>query len=333
VFPEPTFPTPIRACPELSTAEAELWLKNDGLSHPVYGGNKVRKAVRLLAEARRRGAPRLLSFGAAGSHHLLTLALFARAAALESAAVVIAQPHTQHAMDTLRAALGLGLRVYPAAHSGWLPWVLGRAVRTGDYVIPPGGSNVLGACACADAIDELLQPIADGVLPAPDWIVVPLGSGGTCAGLAAGVIRRGLPCRVLGVQVVAGLAPRAAARYLAREVLRSTGHGQLTSQLGAQLVFDSSQVGPGYGFSTAAGARASELARDIGLELDATYTAKAFASVLELLSDHARFAHAKLGRPRRVLYWHTLAATDLAPLLVAAPRADALPAAIASLLR
>jgi 1-aminocyclopropane-1-carboxylate deaminase/D-cysteine desulfhydrase-like pyridoxal-dependent ACC family enzyme len=333
VFPEPSFPTPVRACPELSTARAELWLKNDGPSHPLYGGTKVRKAALLLAEAMRRRARRLFSFGAAGSHHLLTLALFARQAELESAAVVIAQPRSLHALDTLRAALGLGLRVYPASHSLLVPWALTRALRSGDYVIPPGGSNVLGARACAQAIDELALQIESGALPMPDWIVVPLGSGGTCGGLAAGVIRRGLSCRVLGVQVVSGIAPRAAARFLAREVLRSTGQAQLANALGAQLAFDSSQVGAGYGFATPAGARATELARAIGLELDQTYTAKAFASALELLSGSSRFAEAEFERPLRVLYWHTLADTDLAPLLVGAPARDAVPASIAKLLR
>ena len=86
MLPAPLYPTPVRACPELSHAQAELWLKNDGLSHPIYGGNKVRKAERLVAEALRCGAKRVLSFGAAGSHHLLTLTLFARAAGLESVA-------------------------------------------------------------------------------------------------------------------------------------------------------------------------------------------------------------------------------------------------------
>ena len=333
MFPEPNFPTPVRSCPELGTAHAELWLKNDGESHPMYGGTKVRKAVALIDEARRRRARRLLSFGAAGSHHLLTLALFSRWAELESAAVVIAQPRSDHALDTLRAALGLGLQVYPAPHSALLPWALTRALGSGDYLIPPGGSNVLGANACAQAIDELAQQIERGALPVPDWIVVPLGSGGTCAGLAAGVILRGLPCRVLGVQVVSGALPRAAARFLAREVLRGAGHARQASALARQLVFDSSQVGTGYGFATPAGARATELARQIGLELDQTYTAKAFASVLELLNGNSPLSGPAPERPLRILYWHTLAATDLAPLLVAAPARDAVPAAVANLLR
>jgi D-cysteine desulfhydrase len=331
-LPEPSYPTPVRACPELSTSRAELWLKNDGLSHPSYGGNKVRKVLALLGEAKRRKARRVLSFGAAGSHHLLTLALFARAAGLECAAVVIPQPYSAHAEATLRAALRLGLRIYPAPASARVPWALSRAFVRGDYVIPPGGSNVLGASACADAMLELNQQIEQGLLPMPDWIVTPLGSGGTCAGLAAGVIRHGLSARVLGVQVVPGPLPRAAARWLARGVLHGAAR-EPSAGLAAKLVFDSSKVGAGYGFATRAGERARAVGEGVGLELDQTYTAKAFASVLELLSGHSPLAVAPAGRRLRILYWHTLSAIDLAPLLVDAPAAASLPASISSLLR
>jgi 1-aminocyclopropane-1-carboxylate deaminase/D-cysteine desulfhydrase-like pyridoxal-dependent ACC family enzyme len=333
VLPAPLYPTPVRACPELSHARAELWLKNDGLSHPVYGGNKVRKAERLVAEAVQRGAQRVLSFGAAGSHHLLTLTMFARAAGLGSAALVMPQPRSEHALDTLRAGLGLGLELHPAQHARTIPWLLSRVLRRGDYLIAPGGSNTIGTHACADAVDELAQQIEHGELPTPDLIVVPLGSGGTCAGLAAGVLRRGLPSRVLGVQVVGGSGPRLAAHYLARAALRKSGAAGRIAELGARLTFDVTQVGPGYGAGSAAGARATAVARELGLVLDQTYTAKAFARVLELLRTASSAEAAHRGRPMRILYWHTLSATSLEPLLLSAPSESQLPAAVRSLLR
>ncbi|HKO53750.1 MAG TPA: pyridoxal-phosphate dependent enzyme [Polyangiaceae bacterium] len=333
VLAAPLYPTPVRACPELGHAHAELWIKNDGLSHAIYGGNKVRKAERLIAEAVRRGAKRVLSFGAAGSHHLLTLTLFARAAGLESAALVFSQPYTEHASDTLRAGLGLGLELYPVQHAALLPWLLSRTRRDGDYLIAPGGSNAIGTSACADAIDELAGQIQAGELPCPDLIVVPLGSGGTCGGLAAGVLRRGLPCRVLGVQVVGGLGPRVAARYLAKGTLRRSGDARRIAELESRLSFDATQVGPGYGAASAAGARATAVARELGLILDQTYTAKAFSRVLELLRAESRTETKRLGRAQRILYWHTLSATALEPLLLTAPSEAELPPAVRRLLR
>jgi len=333
VLPAPLYPTPVRACPELGHAQAELWLKNDGLSHAVYGGNKVRKAERLVAEALRRGAKGVFSFGAAGSHHLLTLTLFARAAGLRSAALVFSQPCSEHALETLRVAIALGLEIYPAPSPASIPRLLPRFFRRGDYLIAPGGSNAIGTQAYADAVDELAEQLEDGNLPTPDLIVVPLGSGGTCAGIAAGVARRGLPCRVLGVQVVGGAGPRLMARHLARQALRKSGAGEQRGRLAEVLSFDATHVGGGYGAPSAAGARATAIAKELGLVLDQTYTAKAFARVLELVSAESSAEAKHLGRPRRILYWHTLSAIDLKPLLMTAPSEAELPATVRSLLR
>lgn len=309
----------MRACPELASPRAEVWLKNDGLSHAVYGGNKVRKAERLVAHAVERGARRVLSIGALGSHHLLTLTMFARAAGLESVAVVFPQPRTEHALDTLRAGIGLGLQVHPVPHPAAIPLQVARLLRRGDYFVPPGGSNAIGARACADAVSELRLQIEAGELEVPDLIVVPLGSGGTCAGLANGVVEQRLPTRVLGVQVVGGIGPRWAARFLA------SGR-----EARARLDFDASRVGEGYGYATAEGQEATAFARTLGVELDATYTAKAFAALREL----ARQGMPQIKeRPARLLYWHTLAATPLEPLLEGAPSEAELPANIRQLLR
>lgn len=57
------------------------------------------------------------------------------------------------------------------------------------------------------------------------------------------------------------------------------------------------QIGAGYGRATEAGARATEVFAGSGLLLDATYTAKAAAS---LLADDAAAAPP--------LFWHTLSA-------------------------
>jgi len=333
VLPAPLYPTPVHACPELSNAHAELWLKNDGLTHAIYGGNKVRKAERLVAEAVRRRAKRIFSFGAAGSHHLLTLTMFARASGLESAALVFPQPRTTHALDTLRAAVGLGLELHPVQHGAHVPWLLPRVLRRGDYLVAPGGSNAIGARAYADAIDELAIQSERGELPVPDLIVVPLGSGGTCGGLAAGIVRHGLPCKVLAVQVVGGVGPRLSARYLATRVLQLSGAGKHVGRLETQLSFDTSEAGYGYGTSSPAGARAAAVAGALGLVLDQTYTAKAFARVLEVLGAASLPEAERLGRPQRILYWHTLSATPIEQLLRTAPGQDELPGAALRLLR
>ncbi|MFN2167091.1 MAG: D-cysteine desulfhydrase, partial [Anaerolineae bacterium] len=42
--PLASLPTPVQRMERLSAAAgADLWVKRDGLTHPVYGGNKIRK--------------------------------------------------------------------------------------------------------------------------------------------------------------------------------------------------------------------------------------------------------------------------------------------------
>jgi len=318
----PRLPSPVRAYPELRGAN-ELWVKDDGALHPLYGGNKVRKLPRILARAVSVGARRILTFGPAGSHHVLTTALFAREYGLEVAAVLSPQPGTPHAEQMLRAIAAQGIELHAAPSVAAIPLAFARALRPGDYVVGPGGSNVLGALGYAEAAAELRAQITAGSLPAPDAIVVALGSGGTAGGLLAGLVENGLGAELIGVQTVGGYLARPHALYLARRVLARGGRG--LSADARRFVVERSELGRGYGAPTRASERAARRAADIGLCLDPTYTAKAFAHALELLE-------ARAGRRRVILYWHTLSAAPLEPLLVGAPALEALPRGLRALL-
>jgi D-cysteine desulfhydrase len=320
-------PTPTLECPALATAHARLYVKNDGLSHPLYGGNKVRKAERIVRVALSRGRSRLVTFGAAGSHHVLTLGLFAREHGLRVAAVLGPQVRSEHVEETLRASVGAGVAVYAAQRTLGLGLHAMRVLRRSDLLVPPGGSNVEGALGSAEAMAELAADVRSGSVPEPDLVVVPVGSGGTAAGAVAGALHHGLRTRVVGVSVVKNPFARALVLGLARRALAVLGPPHLARDVSERLVIDGRFVGGGYGVDTPRAARALELARDAaGLELDQTYTAKAFACVLELLAEPAPSG------PRTIVYLHTLSAAPLAPLLVNAPRLEELPDAVRALL-
>ncbi len=300
-------PTPVQRL-TIAGLKGELWLKQDGAIHELYGGNKARKAALLLAHATERGAQRVLTFGAAGSHHVLCTTLLARGFGLRVGAVLMPQPATEHARAVLGRSLAAGLEAYPA-HSGWAAaWRFLQARQRGDYVVPPGGSSARGALAYALAVLELEAQVAAGALPAPDWIVVPLGSGGTAAGLLAGLARSRLSSRLLAVSVLGNRWGATHVRYLATRALRLLPAVPLADGWRERLVLDASQLGRGYGWATSAGERAAALAAEQGLRLDPTYTAKAFAAALEL----ARKPNER-GAPLRVLYWQTLSVPEGGP--------------------
>jgi D-cysteine desulfhydrase len=181
-------PTPVvRLALATAAGSAELWVKQDGVIHPRYGGNKTRKAAFLFAEAARRQAKRILTFGAAGSHHVLTMALFAPDFGMKVAAVLTPQPGTMYARSVLARGLEAGLYPLPGASPAEAALAFLRGYEQGDYVVPPGGSNSLGTRAYMAAVKELELQVRSGKLPQPDWIVVALGSGGTAAGILAGL--------------------------------------------------------------------------------------------------------------------------------------------------
>src|SRR6185369_1002880 len=153
-----------------------------------------------------RGARRIVTFGAGGSHHVLATTLYARSVGLATAAVLWPQPWTAHAEDTLRAALAAGLEpLAVGSRAAALPGVA-RILARGDHLVPPGGSSRVGARGYLAAARELATQIRAGEAPEPDTVVVPLGSGGTAAGILAGVIREGLRSRVVAVDVAIGSA-------------------------------------------------------------------------------------------------------------------------------
>jgi D-cysteine desulfhydrase len=239
--------------------------------------------------------------------------VLARARGIETAAVLLPQPASAHVTEMRRAIAAQGVHVYEARSLLTLPFVFFGAERPGDYVLAPGASTPLGARGYADAVLELAQQVRARVVPEPDVIVVPLGSGGTAAGLLAGLAHFELKSRVLAVKIAGGPYVRHRVLTLARRTLAAMGSQADPGALDGRLAVDASQLGAGYGHALVEfEALAAMARRELGLTLDETYTSKAFAAALAL-TKHA------LPRkpPLDVLYWHTLSAAPLEPLLVA----------------
>ena len=162
----------------------------------------------------------------------------------------------------------------------------------------------LGCVGYVEAAGELRDQIDAGELPAPSHVIVPLGSGGTAAGLAAGIKLFGLRCRLVCVLVndVIRVDATTVAR-LARRTLRLLGrHGVDVDGLDvtpADVAVERDWLGRGYGHGTAEAERAMDLlAKREGVTLEPVYTGKAMAALLEL-NRRSAFGDGP------VLYWHT----------------------------
>lgn len=282
-------PTPVRELPGLG-----LWVKDDGaFGAGGWGGNKVRKLEWLIPEAKRRGRRSFLTFGGLGTNWGLATALYAGEHGITTALALVDQPLDEHVRAQLARLEASGARIHrthtKARTVALLPWLLVGNARGGrlPYLLPAGGSTPVGALGYVEAALEIAAQVEDGSLPEPAHVVVPVGTGGTAAGLALGFQLAGLRTRVVGIvvndqlrldpPVLARLARRTAA-LLER---RGADLGSIRTDPG-MLELTREQIGAGYGHRTEAAARATALAARDRLALDPVYTAKAMAGLLEL---------------------------------------------------
>lgn len=291
-------PTPVRPLAGLSEGGAEIWLKDDGsFGDGDWGGNKVRKLEWLLPDARRRGKKTILTFGGLGTNWGLAAALYGRERGLETALVLVDQPVDEHVKAQLARLRGSGATLHFTRSKvrtvAALPWLLARHSSRGRLpdVLPVGGSSPLGTLGYVEAGFEIAAQVEAGVLPEPSHVVVPVGSGGTTAGLLLGLRLAGLSTRVVGVVVndKLRLDHRSLLRLAHRsaKLLRDRGAKLPPTLLREQdLIIVRDWLGPGYGHPTPEAERARlQSAEWEGLDLDPVYTAKAMAALQAMRAD------------------------------------------------
>ena len=266
----------------------ELWVKRDDLNAPELGGNKVRALEWLLGGV--GAGDVVVTLGGVGSTHVLATAVHARRLGARTWAV--RWPHDmnpvaeQVAARIERECERAPVSSPPVAIARLVAWraaarLRGRPLRW----VPFGGSAPLGVLGHLDAALELAGQVAAGELPAPRRLIVPLGSGGTTAGLALGLALAGLRCEVVAARVGPRLgATRGRALRLAeatRRLVRARTGQTIPPPAPIRVVHD--VYGGAYGRELAAGTRAADaLRRSLGIRLDATYGAKACAAALAL---------------------------------------------------
>jgi D-cysteine desulfhydrase family pyridoxal phosphate-dependent enzyme len=278
---------------------ARLLVKRDDLTGLALGGNKARKLEYLCAEALDHGCDMLVTGGGPQSNHARMTAAAANRLGLDCHLALAGReprPHDGNLLldDLLGATVEFtGARDYYEIETSIeritdLLMVEGRR----PFAIPVGGASVTGVVAYALAIDELRTQLdAD-----PDWIFVADGSGGTHAGLLAG-LGASSPTRVVGVDVgtrpdLDEIVPR-----LAAEAAHAADRAEGPS---THLIVDHEHFGDGYGVINDATVDAIRtVARAEGIFLDPVYSGKAMVALLAWLRD------GRIQPDQTALFWHT----------------------------
>lgn len=295
-------PTPLIRAHRLERAigTVPIWIKRDDLTGFATAGTKARPLEFLIGDARASGAEVLVATGSPASNFCAVAALAARVAGLDCE---VLYPGTAPATAPLAMRLarvgGARLCFDPSLtrddlDAAVVAYAAERsAAGRRAYPLPRGGATAVGALGCAHAVREFAEQCAEQHLR-PATVVVATGSGGTQAGLVAGIVDIGLPVRVVGASVSRPVEQaRACVLAVARACARLTG----SAEPGPEDIDVRDALGPGFGVAADGDRQSAALAmHQEGLLLDATYTAKS----MTLLRDLVR-----TGVDSPVVFWHT----------------------------
>jgi D-cysteine desulfhydrase family pyridoxal phosphate-dependent enzyme len=303
-------PTPLepldRLGAHLGMAPGHLWVKRDDLTGLAGGGNKARKLEYLCADALAQGCDTLVTGGGAQSNHVRMTAAAANRLGLDCTVVLNGErpdpPSGNVVLDEL-----LGPEMVWAGKAGELDYygveaaiddACRRLLASGrrPYAMPIGGASAVGALGYVRAGEELRAQDPDF-----DVVVVADGSGGTHAGLVAGL---GDHRAVYGVDVGARPDLDRQVPAKAAEVARLAGFPGPIGDPGPDglpaAVVDHDHFGDAYGAPTSETWEAIRLAaRTEGLILDPVYTGKAMAGLV------AAVGGGRIARDARVVFVHT----------------------------
>ena len=319
-----------------------IYLKDEGSSRFALFGNKARKYEFAFPSCMQTRARKILTFGSLGSNHCAYTSLTAACTRLgerfgreEPEILVNLYPQRYHPsiLKKLRYLLALGARIR----------FLGGDVQVGTQILAnrfretyspcddlayyePGGSNPLTTLSHINAIFELNDQIQQGAVPLrepPDYIFVPLGSGGTSVGLALGchllgwdtivvgttsqdksiwerTIVNGRPGQPFLVQNALGLLKKTI------ELLRffdisDAGWSRLTAEgvWSKNFSYDNMTWKPAYGIPSKKTTALISAMRELnGVELDGTFSGKSFTTLVD-------YAEKGILNGKSVLFWNT----------------------------
>ncbi len=286
-------PTPFAPLPTLSRelGGPRLWVKRDDCTGVVGSGNKLRKLEFIAAEAIADSCDTLISCGGVQSNHCRTIAWVGARLGLRVHLLLrldgeAATADTPDGNLLLSRLFGARVECFERAdYQRRLEQLM--QLRAEEYaarghrarIVPTGASDATGVWGYVEACRELVQDFRRRGI-APRHLVVATGSGGTLAGLTAGIALTGLKLRVWGVNICDDRAWFEAKVHSDLEAwVRRYAQSPALAQHPVHII--EGYAGPGYARCEApVWATIGRVAASEGLVLDPVYTGKAFHALL-----------------------------------------------------
>jgi len=181
-------PTPIHPL-KLKDIDSTIFVKRDDLTDILLSGNKVRKLEFLLADAVSKKADCIITIGALQSNHCRAVAVAGKLVGLPVHLILRSDSKDLPTdgnvfIDRLMDAsikLVPSKEYYSKGSNGLLDELAVELRKAGKhpYVIPVGGSNEIGCFGYIECFSEIINSGIEF-----DEIFLPIGSGGSAAGIA-----------------------------------------------------------------------------------------------------------------------------------------------------
>jgi 1-aminocyclopropane-1-carboxylate deaminase len=195
-------PTPIVEIEEalFGRSGVRFLVKCEYQNHPFISGNKWWKLKYNLEESIRTRFDTLLTFGGAYSNHIYATAAAARELGLKSIGIIRGE-QVRPLNQTLAFAESCGMKLHFVSREDYRLKTEGTFIKKlhhqfgAFYIIPEGGTNELAVKGVAEFGATLINEIDF------DYLCLPIGTGGTMAGLVRGMNGRK---NILGFSVLKG---------------------------------------------------------------------------------------------------------------------------------
>jgi D-cysteine desulfhydrase len=297
-------PTPLEKLERLTKhlGGPDIYMKRDDQTGLASGGNKTRKLEFLVADALAHGCDHLVTVGGGQSNHCRQTAAAAARYGL-GCSLVLGGSAPKVVSGNLLLNQLLGAHLYWTGERGRnqvIPEVMAEVERMGrkPYLIPLGGSNVLGATGYVLAMQEVSEQLSQAGINV-DFMVVASSSGGTQAGLVLGAKVYECRSHILGISIdhpAEDLQMQVAA--LATATATHLGLG--TTAVADLVDVNDDYLGGGYAVVGEAEREAIRMVAQLeGILLDPVYTGRAMAGLIDLIRWGA------FTRGQAVLFWHT----------------------------
>jgi 1-aminocyclopropane-1-carboxylate deaminase len=161
----------------------ELFIKREDQLHPIISGNKFRKLKYNLAEAKRLGYKKLLTFGGAFSNHIVAVAGAGKEFGFETIGIIRGEELQEKIEEnpSLSVAQQFGMKLVFVSRDAYRlketpEFIKEMKSQFGDfYLLPEGGTNELAIKGCEEILSE------DDI--EFSHICSSIGTGGTISGI------------------------------------------------------------------------------------------------------------------------------------------------------